>query len=67
MDNNSKDTKHTRYIYRRMRFLRNSKELNFHQRVWCERGVQLAYIRTNNGRGAELNHRLGYSMVILEN
>ena len=67
MDNNGKDTKHTRYIYRQMHFVRNGKECNFHKTVWCEGGMQLAYIGTKNGRGDELNNRLGYSMVIIKN
>ena len=44
MDNNGKDTKHTIHIVRRMNFVRNSEECNFHKTVWCERGLKLSEI-----------------------
>ena len=33
----------------------------------CEGGIQLEYIRRNNSKKDELNPRLGYSMLILDN
>ena len=67
MNKNGKDTKHTRHIYRRMHFVRNGEECNFHKIVWFERGLQLAGIGTNNISEDELNPRLGYAMVRLDN
>ena len=67
MANNCKDTKHTRYISRRMHLVRNDKECNFHKTVWCKGGLQLAYIGTKNFREYELNTILGYIMVRLDN
>ena len=48
MDKNVKETKHTKYIYRRMHFVRNGSEYNFHKAVWCGGGLQLVDIGTNN-------------------
>ena len=50
MAKNSKDTKHTRHISRIIHFVRNGEECNFHKTVWCEDGLQLAEIGTNNVR-----------------
>ena len=50
-----------------MHLLINDEDLNLHKTVWCELGMQLAYIGTRNVRADELNPRLGYSMAILEN
>ena len=50
MDKNGKYTKHTRHISRRMHFVINSEECNFHKTVWCEGDLQLADIGTNNVR-----------------
>ena len=60
MDKNFKDTKHTRHIYRRMNFVRNGKELNFHKIVWCEGDLQFSDIETRNIREDKLNHKLIY-------
>ena len=48
---NGKDTKHTRHISRRVKFVRNCEECNMYKTVWCEGGIQLAYIGTKNFRG----------------
>ena len=50
-----------------MHLLRNGEEWIFYKTVWCEGGMQLAYIGTNNIREDELNTILGYSIVRLEN
>ena len=50
MDKNGKDTKQTRNISRRMHLVRNGKEWNLHKTVWCEGGMQLEDIGTNNVR-----------------
>ena len=67
MAKNGKDTKNTIHIYRRMNFVRNGEECHFHKTVWCEGGLELTGIGTKNGREDELNPRLGYIMVRLEN
>ena len=66
MSKNGKDTKHTRNISRRMHSARNCKECNLKNTVWCEGGLQLAYIVTQNFREDGLNARLGYDMTRLE-
>ena len=38
-----------------------------HKIVWCEGGIPLVDIGENNGMEDELNNRLGYAMVILDN
>ena len=38
MDNNGKDTKHTRHIARRMHFVRNVKKFKMHKIDWYEGG-----------------------------
>ena len=67
MDNNGKDTKHTRHISRKMYFVINGEEWNLHKTVWCEGGLKLAYIVTINLKEDELNPRLGYYMVRIDN
>ena len=67
MTKNGKEAKHTRNIYRRMHLVINGEEWNFHKTVWYERGMHLSQIGTNNGKEDELNPRLGYSMVRLDN
>ena len=51
MSNNGKYTKHTRHIDRIIHFVINVEEFNFHKTVWCEGGMKLEYIETNNVRG----------------
>ena len=48
MANNGKDTKHTRYIGRRMHFVRNGEKCKMQKIDWCEGGLQLADIGTKN-------------------
>ena len=63
MDNNCKDTKHTRYIYRIVHFVRNGEKWKMHKIDWCEGGLQLEYIATNNVGENELNTRMKYITV----
>ena len=44
MDNNGKDTNHTRNIPRRIQLVRNVEEWNFYKKVCCEEDLQLADI-----------------------
>ena len=39
MAKNGKDTKYTRYITRRMHFVRNEVKCKMHQIDWCEGGL----------------------------
>ena len=48
MDNDGKNTKHTRYIASRIHFVSNGKKCNLHKIDWCEVSMQLAYIATKN-------------------
>ena len=42
MDNNGKETKHTRHIARRMHFVINGAKCKMHKFDWCEGDLQLA-------------------------
>ena len=65
MANNGKDTKHTRNIARRMHFVRNAEKYKIHKIDWCEGGLQLEDIGTNNVSEPDLTPRMKYIMVRL--
>ena len=67
MDKNGKDTKHTRNISRIVNSVRNSEKWKMHNIYWCEGGLKLAYIVTNNVGENELNPKMKYIMVRLDN
>ena len=67
MANNGKDTKHTRHIYRRVHFVRNCEKWKLHKIDWCEGGLKLSDIATNNVGENDLNTRMKYTMVRLDN
>ena len=67
MAKNGKDTKHTRHIARRMHFVRNGEKYKMHKIDWCEGGLQLADIGTNNVNEPDLTPRIKYIMIILKN
>ena len=67
MAKNGKDTKQTRNIARIMNFVRNGEKCNMHKIDWCEGGLQLTYIATNNVREHNLSLRMKYIMVRLDN
>ena len=67
MANNAKDTKHTRHFSRRMHFVRNGEKCKMHKIDWCEGGLQLADITTNNVGETDLTPRMKYIMVRLDN
>ena len=67
MAKNGRDTKHTRRIARRMHFVRNGEKYKMHKIEWCEGGLQLADIATNNVSEPDLTPRMKYIMVRLEN
>ena len=67
MARNGKDTKHTRHIASRIHFVRNGEKFKMHKTDWCEGGMQLADIGTNNVGEPDLTPRMKYIMVGLEN
>ena len=67
MAKNSKDTKHTIHIARRMHFVRNGEKCKMHKIDCCEGGMQLADICTKNVSESDLTSRMKYIMVRLEN
>ena len=67
MARNGKDTKHTRNIARRVYFVRNGEKCKTSKIDWCEGGLQLAYIATNNVGEHDLTPRIKYIMVRLDN
>ena len=67
MAKNGKDSKHTIHIARRMHFVRNGEKFNMHKIDWCEGGLQLADIDTNNVSEPDITPRIKYIMVRLEN
>ena len=67
MDKNRKDTNITRHVPIIVHFVRNGKKLKMHKIDWCEGGMQLADIVTNNFGDNYLNPRMKYIMVRLDN
>ena len=63
---NGNDTKHTRQISRRKSFVINGEDWNLHNIMWCEGGMKLLDIETNNVREDGLYPILEYSMWDLE-
>ena len=49
-----------------MIFVRNGLKCKMHKIEWCEGGLQLADIGTNNVIEPDLTPRMKYMMVILE-
>ena len=50
-----------------MHFVRNGEKCKMHKTDWCEGGLQLADIATNNVSEPDLTQKMKYIMVILEN
>ena len=67
MAKNGKDTKHTRYIARRMHFVRNREKCKMHKIDWCEGGLQMADIGTKNVSEPDPTPSIKYIMVRLDN
>ena len=67
MDKNRKNTNHTQHIYRGVNFVRNGERFKMHRIDWCEEGLQLAYIATKNVGENDLNPRIKYIMLRLNN
>ena len=67
MANYGKYIKHTRHISRRMHLVRNGQKCQIHNIDWCEGGLQLADVATNNVGDHYLTLRMKYIMVRLDN
>ena len=67
MANNGKDTNQTRHISRRVHLVRNGENCKLHNIDWCEGVLQLSDITTKNVGDNDLNIRMKYIMVRLEN
>ena len=67
MANKGEDTKHIRHISRRVNFVRNGEKLTLHKIDWCEFGLQLEYIATKTVGENDLNTRMKYITVSLDN
>ena len=65
MTKNSRDTKHTRHIARRMNFERNVEKCKMDKIDWCEGGLQLADIGVKNLSEPDLTTRRKYTVVRL--
>ena len=62
-----KYVKHTRHIARRVLILRNDVYCKMNNIEWCEGGLQVADISTKNVGESDLNLRMKYIMVSLDN
>ena len=67
MAKNGKDTNHTRRIAIRVHLVRSYEKCKMNKIDWCERGLQLAEISTNNVGENDLNPRMKYIMLRLDN
>ena len=67
MAKKGKDNKQKRRIARRMTFVSNGEKCMMHKFDWCEGGMQLSDIDTNNIGENDLTPRIKYIMVILDN
>ena len=67
MSKNVNYTKHTRPNARRIHFLMNGEKCKMHKIDWCEGGLILSDIATQNVVEHNLTPRIKYIMVILDN
>ena len=67
MAKNGKDIKHTIHIARRMHFVGNVEKCKMHKIDWCEGGLQLEDVGTNNLSEPDITPRMKYITVRLEN
>ena len=64
---NGQDTKYTRNISRMLHFVRNGEKCKMHKIVWCEGGLQLSDIATNNVGENDFIPRMKYITVRVDN
>ena len=57
----------TRHISRRIHLVKNGENCKIHKIDWCEGGLQLADIATNNVGEPDLIPSMKYIMLILDN
>ena len=55
------------HMEKRMHFVRNGEKCNMHKIDWCEGGLQLADIGTNNVSEPDLTQIMKYIIVRLDN
>ena len=67
MANNVKHTNHARHITRKVHSVRNGENCKMYKIDWCEGGLQLADISDKNVGENDLNSRLKYIIVRLDN
>ena len=67
MANNGKDIKQTRHVARRVKLVRNGKNCKMHKIDWCKGGLKLSDIAAKNVGENDLNTRMKYIMVMLDN
>ena len=67
MDENGKDTKHTRHIARKVHLIRNVKNSKMHKVEWCEGGLQVVDIATKIFSDHESTPRMKYIMLRIDN
>ena len=67
MDDNGKNTKQTRHISKRVHLVSNGENCKMHKIDLCEGGLQLAYIVTKNVGENDLNPKMKYILVRLDN
>ena len=67
MAKNGKDANNTRHINRRVHSVRNDENCKMHKINWCGGGLQLADIATKNVGENDLNPKMKYIMVRLDN
>ena len=64
---NGNNTNHTSHIARRLHFVRNGEKCELYKIDWCEGGLKLSYIITNNVGENDLNPRMKHIMVRIGN
>ena len=67
MAKNGNDNKHTRHISRRVNFVRNGEKCKMYKIYWCEVVLHLEDIATENVGENDLNTKIKYIIVILDN
>ena len=67
MDKNGKDNKHTKKIAGIINSVSNGEKFNMNKIYWCEGGLKLSDIATNNVGEHDLTPRMKYILVILDN
>ena len=67
MANIGRDIKHTRHISKKMHLVRNGEKCKMHKIYWCEGGIHLADVATKNVGDHDLNPKMKYILIRLDN